>query len=195
MDQVYGVGKVGRPWWGNHEGEPLTLEEKRKPAWYGHFRFGLHRQLPNKPKYITIIRDPADRILSEFYRRRLQGNNQTLEDVVKGPWGNNQMVRYLSGARAEEQLTLYHVPRAVKNVEEHFVYVGQTERYSELLDFLRDELGWNVPQQVDRLNATASYAPTHEECAYLLRCPELSLDFQLHYTLVSQGFTARCLNQ
>ena len=33
----------------------------------GHFRFGLHRSLDQRSRYVTVVRDPVDRVVSLYY--------------------------------------------------------------------------------------------------------------------------------
>lgn len=57
-----------------------TLTEEQKSGLkvvFGHFWFGLHNALPPKQdyKYITILRDPAERVASLYYYARISGSH------------------------------------------------------------------------------------------------------------------------
>ncbi len=77
---------------------------------YGHVPFGLHESLPRSPVYLTLVRDPAERIVSIYYyaRRRVEwGLHQqilerklSLRDFVTSEIAaefHNQQTQMLSG--------------------------------------------------------------------------------------------------
>jgi len=59
----------------------------------GHFGYGLHRILPKKPVYITMLRDPIERTISDYEHIRRENintkehvpKNETILDVLKNP--------------------------------------------------------------------------------------------------------------
>ena len=75
----------------------------------GHFGYGLYSLLPKKPVYITMLRNPVERTISDYYQTRRNQNptpkgylirNTELSDVVKDPskkqiFANNQ-VRHIA---------------------------------------------------------------------------------------------------
>jgi len=77
---------------------------------HGHFSFGLHRVLPKKPLYITMLRNPIDRTISDYYQSIRTKNmgaetdffkNSDLEDLVtnestKWRFTNNQLKHIVS---------------------------------------------------------------------------------------------------
>jgi len=44
-----------------------TDEKEHVRLVYGHFRFGVHEWLPQKARYVTMLRDPVDRVVSLYY--------------------------------------------------------------------------------------------------------------------------------
>src|SRR5579872_1559294 len=70
----------------------------------GHMPFGLHRSLSQPATYITVLRDPIDRAISQYYfaltnRRQWshrQAKNVTLEEYVQMTYQNVQ-TKMLSG--------------------------------------------------------------------------------------------------
>lgn len=174
----------------------------------GHMGFGLHRFLPGPAVYLTLLREPVKRVLSEF--RFLKSNpyhalhgavtEMELMDYLRsGMTGqiSNGQTRLLSGAakdgrtgiptrRPMEQRDL---ERALSNLGEFFPVAGLIERYDETLLLWKRQLGWRYPRYV-RENVTAPLAlppPTAEELA-LIR--ELNgLDLRL-YNAVRERFDA-----
>ena len=154
-------------------GEPpgITLEafrelpndvKERIRLVYGHFRFGVHEWLPQKARYITMLRDPVDRVASLYYfYKRHPGSKQhqmIVEDalsleafVFNGRFlqTDNEMVRQLSGIGrfrnvrhgecSEEVLDM-----AWRNIEDHFEWVLFMDDMQRSLVKLGEILGRTV---------------------------------------------------
>lgn len=194
MDGVYGRENIGHP----SVVGGLAEEDKSRSAFYGHFSFGLHRQLGPiawlQTSYITIMREPGARLMSEYirnkYRERLGLTPvqfaERVREVAYG-WdktGDNLQVRMLSGAAPGSTITMDHVYRALGIVREHFAYVGFTHRYDELVQFLRNELRWDFGE-VPHINASAKYESlvSEEEAEDLRMSPRLKFDYMLWRSL------------
>ncbi|MBE9190340.1 sulfotransferase family 2 domain-containing protein [Gloeocapsopsis crepidinum LEGE 06123] len=125
----------------------------------GHIGFGLHKYLVQPSIYITLLRDPIKRVLSQYYYilrqpehplyKELKTNNMSLQDyVISGidPNVNNGQTKALAGVKAttikfgEVPITL--LEDAQKNIQEHFAVVGLTEKFDESLILLQKVLGW-----------------------------------------------------
>ena len=141
----------------NDEFKKLSeAQRERIRAIKGHMFFGLHEFLPQPSTYITILRDPVDRIISYYYHlrrnpkyKKLYYNDVTsqpmsLEDFVRSglaPVLENGQTRLLSGVR-EVDTANEILKRAKKNLQEHFTVVGLTERFDETLILLKRVFGW-----------------------------------------------------
>ena len=127
---------------------------------YGHLWFGIHRALPAEgisSTYLTILRDPVDRVLS-LYQHRVEkhGLQQTVEEYVaadRDAPARDGQVRRLVGSQAE----LYRAPvtdemlaTAKRHVEERFAVVGLTERFDETVVLLGRVFGWSDVRYVRR---------------------------------------------
>ncbi|HEX9758729.1 MAG TPA: sulfotransferase family 2 domain-containing protein [Nitrospiria bacterium] len=140
----------------------LSEEKKAKiKCLKGHLPFGLHENLPGKSKYITVLRNPVDRVISHYYfvlqtpkhylYRQVASKNLTLEQYVKGNLSseiNNGQTRLIcgdprvdtvSGNGPVSQATL---EAAKRNLQEHFIGVGISERFDETVLMFRNLLGW-----------------------------------------------------
>ena len=72
---------------------PARLRKTR--MFKGHMLFGLHKILPQPSTYITVLRDPVERVLSAFYFMRsyrlhplywkLRREKWTVEEFVQRP--------------------------------------------------------------------------------------------------------------
>jgi hypothetical protein len=187
MDRVYGYDNIGRPWWGEHEGESLTEEQLSKSAWYGHFKFGLHERLEavnEMIRYITILREPANRILSEYHRNDYRGRlGWTPVQLAESRY--NEQVRMLSGRSYNEKPTGSDVGRALENLRRHFVYVALFEHYARLETFVKSVLHWEFDFIPHENRGGKKATATEAEIDELRVCEALELDYAL-YNYVKQ---------
>lgn len=125
-----------------------------------HLEFGLHRHLSGNSQYITILRNPIDRVLSTYYFMKgggglephpaLRGRSDiTLVDFVRsGIVGeiDNGLVRIVSGHNTHARtgsITDVELDIAKQNLRTNFVAIGFTERFSESLVLISSKLGWD----------------------------------------------------
>jgi hypothetical protein len=152
----------------SHEPEQLEAVRKnvqRAEAVYGHFYFGFHEFLGVEARYVTMLRDPIDRVVSFFRHQarhddneyhRLIADGMTLLDLLRSEQChqvNNHMVRILSGhpdSAITGDVGLLH--RAEANLEAHFDAVGITERVEESVELIGRRLGWRKRSRVAHLN-------------------------------------------
>ena len=146
--------------------EILTdLQEERKDkikCLIGHIPFGLHKYLPQETAiYLTMLRDPVDRVLSHYYyvlrspghyfHKELVSKNISLEEYVmenKLSELNNGQVRLLSGIESVDSV-YGHGPvtesvfeTAKHNLEVYFNGVGLCENFDESLLMFKNLMGW-----------------------------------------------------
>ncbi len=127
----------------------------------GHMSFGLHTLLAPGARYVTIVRDPVERVLSEY--RFLRSNTrhpfharvkemslaEYLESGFTGQAANGQ-TRLLCGSHVpgspgiagREPLGDEDVSRALANIDRYFVLAGTQERFEESLMLMARRLGW-----------------------------------------------------
>src|SRR5437762_9140275 len=88
---------------------------RRTHIFKGHMLFGLHAILPQPATYITVLRDPVDRVISAFYFMRgyklhplywkFKFQNWSLEDFVRRSPRENVQCKILAGAEYEKPCT------------------------------------------------------------------------------------------
>lgn len=143
------------------------LSDKRKTEIkYLHtnmFPFGIHRHLPQSAEYITMVRHPVDRVISEYFfiiRTPSHPAYNAVKDlcfydyVTKGVLASqvqNTQTRIIAGVGGAFKLSSYekHLTKrtlaiAMKNIQEHYLLVGLVERFDETMILLKRALGWRM---------------------------------------------------
>jgi galactose-3-O-sulfotransferase len=120
----------------------------------GHMVFGLHEILPQPSTYITVLREPIDRVISAFYFMRnyklhplywkFRRENWTLEDFVRRSPRENVQCKILAGAEYEKPCTAKIFAKAKANLFQYFSVVGLSERFEESLALMKLRFGWKL---------------------------------------------------
>ncbi len=146
-----------------------SIDPERARAVSSHMTMGMAQYLPQRSRFVTILRDPVQRTLSHYSylfaapddrkpRRRIgQGllppgaqppaPGTPLADVLANPqWLlDNLQTRLLCGIlRPYDELPPDALDRARTNLRERFSYVGVLERFDELVALLTVELDWRT---------------------------------------------------
>jgi len=135
----------------------------------GHFAFGLHREIPRESRYVVVLRDPVERVVSHYYhyrqvvdpgktgrpareRRLIESQNVTLEEWafdLQRLEADNQLVRHICGrpevpygSCSEEMLDL-----ALQNIDEHFEFVMFADSMAEGAMALGGKLGYVISME------------------------------------------------
>ena len=123
----------------------------------GHVPLGLLDLVPPAERRVTILRDPVERTLSQYYHllgRRAAWRHEWLPEPTpdlrlvdaigeRSYIPDNLQTRMLCGlASVEQPLPDDAVERATRALRERFTYVGTTERFDELVALLNLDLGW-----------------------------------------------------
>lgn len=127
----------------------------------GHMRFGLHEYLPQPSSYITILREPVDRVISHYYYvlrkpnhylyEQVTSKNMTLKDYVSSGITrelDNSQTRLLSSIAADipfGKCSPDVLESAKKNLEEHFAVIGLADKFDETLILLKRAFNWKTP--------------------------------------------------
>lgn len=139
------------------------LPESAKRAYRaisGHMYFGVHRYLPQNYEYITLLRDPVERIISYYYfilrypghylYETITARQLTLQDVLESGVSkefNNGQTRLLSGMQnvAYGECDAKLLDLALENLQTHFRLAGTTDRFDEFLVLSSKLYGWKKP--------------------------------------------------
>jgi len=135
------------------------LEELKIVA--GHMEFGWHTLLKAPSSYITFLRDPVDRVISQ-YHYILRLNNHLIKDQIASEnltmlqfverglssVSDNGMTRKLAGITDEVPFQQYSdniLETAVANIETNFGAIGLAEYFDESVLLIKLKLGWSMP--------------------------------------------------
>lgn len=130
----------------------------------GHFPFGYHKPLFTDYTYITLLREPVNRIISFYYYTKrspqekdylfINDNNVDIEEYIlsrRTKENDNGMVRKISGEgtrTAYGKCTGDMLKKAILNIETHFSVVGLQERFDDTIKLLQRFFNWpNIPYE------------------------------------------------
>jgi hypothetical protein len=158
--------------WSNFEVEraygrlrPKQIDRIR--ALWGPFRYGVHAAVPKPCAYVTLLRDPLERIISAYCDprhpiRQLAALTELMGRKPNSELGlNNYMTRVLSGDPALDPIapdatlgdcrlpTDEDFKCAAQNLDQCLV-VGLAHRFDESLLVLGSDLGWSLSDLVYR---------------------------------------------
>jgi hypothetical protein len=180
--------------------DALRERVEQAEAIYGHFSFGIHDVFGIQGRYVTVLRNPVDRVVSFFRHQatyddneyhRLIADGMTLKDLLRGEQChqvNNHMVRIISGhvdAGVTHDRGL--LDQAQANIENHFDAVGITERIDDSVALIGRALGWPALPEVPRINVTpraGTFVLDEETRAEIVRYN--ALDIELYDRVVRE---------
>jgi hypothetical protein len=179
------------------EGFPDVPVERRARLRFvaGHMRYGLHEHVPRPSRYVTIVREPVDRVVSLYHHyrrvaalggatpaaaegRRILETNSSFEAWVFGQQRNevdNEVVRRVSGRTAPfGQCPDDMLEEALARVDASFEQVLIYERLPDCMRLLAARLETSLPA-LRRLNVNEQRPPLAEtDATVLARVRELN---------------------
>jgi len=140
-------------------------QEQRDGLCYvgGHFSHGFHRHFTRPCRYVTMLRDPADLLVSCYHYIIRCPNNPDHGPMVDGgvtfpmwlaqEWLghiDNHQLRCLLGKWPPEPVTWADIELGKRLLAEEFAAFGLVERFDESMLFFQDAFGWGVPTYTKR---------------------------------------------
>jgi len=174
----------------------------------GHVAFGIHTALPTPSAYITYLRNPVERVISQFYYAksspdhylyaRLKRDGTSLYEYAAQqltPEILNQQTSALAGIETqtwEIETTRASLEAAKQHLQTHFRVVGVTEQFDTGLLLIQRAFGWTMPLYL-RENTTAEKPPAAQidPRARALIAELNALDIEL-YAFARELFDAQC---
>lgn len=169
-----------------------VAQRRRYRCILGHMHFGLHEHVPGPAAYVTLLRDPVERLLSHFgqYCRMVRnqefGDQSTVPSLeefcrIKSRAMDNHQTRFLCGWEFDKHPRQASLDRARENLSRWFRVVGTMERFDETLQVLHRAYAW--PDMACFRENVSSDRLRREQVAreFLTRVEELNwLDRELH---------------
>lgn len=140
---------------------------------FGHFSVGLHRPLGLWGHYVTFLREPLSRFISDYHHRH---RTATIPDhwtfatyLEQCPYLDNQMVRLLSGYSGplSDRMTTVAFNTAKQNLCQHFQFVG----FFETLHQDWQQLGACLGRELPPLDHANRSTPGKEQRVVLSELP------------------------
>jgi|SRR5579875_3720535 len=166
----------------------LPLEQRRDLRFVvGHFQYGVHHDLPQDALYVTVVREPAARMLSQyaFLQRtqpellkqgeRVLGIEELLEKKPHIHF-DNALVRHFGSVDEREfpagsvDGQLYE--KAVYYLRRGFTFVGHQEFAAEAYRQLQRRFEWNARAGLEIVNAGAPARREEAESARIRKAFE-----------------------
>ena len=127
---------------------------RRTRMFKGHMLFGLHEVLPQPATYITVLRDPVERVLSAFYFMRsyklhplywkFRNEKWTVDEFVQRSSRDNVQCKVIANAHYHSPCTQEVLDRAIVHLNNYFSVVGLSERFEESLALMKLRFGWQL---------------------------------------------------
>ncbi len=129
----------------------------------GHMPFGLHKLLNAPTTYMTMLREPVDRVISEYYYRLNRPQHPYedrwmkklgLEEYIRATPQHNIQTKLLAGQPTDYDFlagdcTEATLSVAKENLAQRFSLVGLTERFEESLALAKLTFGWKIEHFTD----------------------------------------------
>ncbi len=156
----------------NRISKDLESKNKGPVLVKGHLPFGLHKYLNGEARYLTFLRDPVKRVISQYFYIKLNKNNQFHELLHKenlsisqflenghSPGLNNGQLRWMLGEVRSipyNQVDDSHLSEAIDNLESFYDFVGISEKFDESLQVLSRYMQWKKAPLYRRRNLNKS---------------------------------------
>lgn len=146
----------------------MPEDEKRKiTCLTGHFPHGLHEFVPWDCQYVTMLREPVDRVLSFYYYIKGKSKHQlaplfskmTIDELLESetiPGFSNEMTRFLAGRKdigirkPYDRTNEVDLELAKIRLRKHYLF-GFSEYFDETLDRFATFFGWKITAHTDWL--------------------------------------------
>jgi Sulfotransferase family len=141
----------------------------------GHIRFGLHHGLLRPAQYVTMLREPLSRYISDYFFA-FQSFDHRLRDEIRS--GSLSLERVMTDGRYHDRLALIRqttgldrpaaedADSAAEILEDSYTVVGLMERFDESVLLLAHVMGWSPPLYLQRNRTVMDAARRSERDAF-----------------------------
>ena len=139
-------------------GLPENARQSLELIYILHAGFGIHHLLPTPSSYVSFLREPWSRLISDYFHACRNSDHSfyahaqagaTIDDFVfhrlKKQGLTNPMTRFISGINPYQpfhSLPVNALDVAIDNIERHFGFLGLTEQYDESLLLIKQHYKW-----------------------------------------------------
>lgn len=133
----------------HHPVKPEVIQEMLLHNFvFGHFKYGIHQHFKQNCTYMTMLRNPVDRVISHYYYHlksetdrfhALAANNPIETWVTLSFDANNDHVQFISGKHGIPSEKEFQ--QALRNLHQ-FGFVGIYERFDESMVLLKYYAGF-----------------------------------------------------
>jgi len=136
-----------------------AIEKRGIKLLTGHYPFGVHLLTHKPSRYFSMVRDPIDRALSDYYYAFSYPHHRFRERIVSGQVSAEAYVTHKSYSPGGAQAAMIAgrartsgglVKTALQTIEHSFISVGITERFEESIMQFAKLLGWRPPLFIQR---------------------------------------------
>jgi len=149
---------------------PMNTQNKIR-LMEGHFRYGVHNFINTSCQYVTFLRDPIDRFVSNYYYQvgkdwgvvhaRVKKEFKDFDDymehgIERGHFHPSPLTRWLCDMDIVSDKTppAETLKMALNNIERDFLWVGICESFDESMLILKKKMNWNHSPVYSKENTT-----------------------------------------
>lgn len=158
---------IAPPFYG--EFEKIGIRDDRTELFWGHFTYSMFSAQRSQAWFITFLRDPIERVISQYRSlhnpKNLSGGwDEVLPDEARTAMRFAQEATFEEFIHSEDAFIRGHIvdlqtlflsshsdpahpdylSSAMDNIERHFLFVGITERFEDAIDLFRFQLQSSV---------------------------------------------------
>lgn len=177
IDKIYGISSSFPDELEYQQKIIAGIKDKRIRLLPGHYPFGVHEILKIPCRYFTMVRNPVERVISDYYFAFKADYHAYHQEICKG---NITLERYLLdpelkvGVELQSFLLLgeeYKSKLAEEYLQKQYAFVGVAEKFEESMLLFAKYFRWQVPLYLKR------NVSSHKESSFYDR----SLVFQKNY--------------
>lgn len=189
-----------------------NTQKKKIQVIKGHTYFGWHGLLPQPCTYFTLLRNPVERFISNYYyilKRKdhlvgqiLREQKTTMEEFARWSGEDNYQTRFLSKTIGEIDLNINTgnctrdmLEQAKRNLRENCAVVGIVEEFDKTLLLLKKNFGWkNIFYKVRNQNNQRPSTSVISQKTLSLIAEKNKLDLELYQyaNYIFQSLVKKC---
>lgn len=125
-----------------------------------HLSFGIHNYVSKEATYLTFLRNPVDRILSDYYFIKSSPKHalynelkeKSLKDFQNEEVHKNKQIKIILGRPLEQPVELKDLDQAKENINSHFCFIGITEMFTESVYLMKNLFNWSHASHLKTAN-------------------------------------------